>query len=193
MALSDVQLIEKIIQCETYFFEELVTRYRKPVFSICYRMVRQREEAEDLAQEVFVKAYRYLKQYNPEHKFSSWILKIATNTSIDALRKKKLDTMPLEEEIETHREDMSAEKAFLQEEARQEIESAIGRLPQEHRIVVLLYYQQGKSYQEIADILDIPLSMVKNRLFRARKTLKAELENLKEEMLWTAKSPTKTS
>jgi len=193
VALSDVQLIEKIIQGETYFFEELVTRYRKPVFSICYRMVRQREEAEDLAQEVFVKAYRYLKQYNPEHKFSSWILKIATNTSIDALRKKKLDTMPLEEEIETHREDMSAEKAFLQEEARQEIESAIGRLPQEHRIVVLLYHQQGKSYQEIADILDIPLSMVKNRLFRARKTLKAELENLKEEMLWTAKSPTKTS
>ncbi len=193
MALSDEQLVKKIIQGETYFFDELVTRYRKQVFSICYRMVRQREEAEDLAQEVFVKAYRYLKQYNPEHKFSSWILKIATNTSIDALRKKKLDTMPLEEEIETHREDMSAEKAFLQEEARQEIESAIGRLPQEHRIVVLLYHQQGKSYQEIADILDIPLSMVKNRLFRARKTLKAELENLKEEMLWTAKSPPKTS
>jgi len=193
VALSDEQLVKKIIQGETYFFEELVTRYRKQVFSICYRMVRQREEAEDLAQEVFVKAYRYLKQYNPEHKFSSWILKIATNTSIDALRKKKLDTMPLEEEIETHREDMSAEKAFLQEEARQEIESAIGRLPQEHRIVVLLYHQQGKSYQEIADILDIPLSMVKNRLFRARKTLKAELKNLKEEMLWTAKSPPKTS
>ena len=192
MALSDDQLVKKIIQGETHFFEELVMRYRKQVFSICYRMVRQREEAEDLAQEVFVKAFRYLKQYNPEHKFSSWILKIATNTSIDALRKKKLDTMPLEEEIETHREDMSAEKAFLQEEARQEIESAIGRLPQEHRIVVLLYHQQGKSYQEIADILDIPLSMVKNRLFRARKTLKAELENLKEEMLWTAKSPPKT-
>lgn len=193
MALSDEQLVKKIIQGETYFFEEVVTRYRKQVFSICYRMVRQREEAEDLAQEVFVKTYRSLKQYNPDHKFASWILKIATNTSIDALRKKKLDTMPLEEEIETHREDLSAEKTFLQEEARQEIEGAIGRLSPEHRIVVLLYHQQGKSYQEIADILDIPLSMVKNRLFRARKTLKEELKALKEEMLWTAKSPPRTS
>lgn len=192
MTLPDDQLVKKIIQGETDFFEELVSRYRKPVFSICYRMIRQREEAEDLAQEVFIKAYRNLRQFNPEHKFSSWILKIATNTTIDALRKKKLDTMPLEEEIETHREDVSAEKSFLQEEARQEIETAIGRLPQEYRMVVLLYHQQGKSYQDIADILEIPLSMVKNRLFRARKILKAELKNLKEEMLWTAKSPGKT-
>ncbi|SDY60384.1 RNA polymerase sigma factor [Tindallia californiensis] len=192
MTLKDDQIVKKILQGETVFFEELVSRYRKPVFSICYRMVRQREESEDLAQEVFVKAYRHLKQYNPERKFSSWILKIATNTTIDALRKKRLETIPLEEEIETHREDASAEKTFLQQEASQEIETAIDRLPQEYRIVVLLYHQQGKSYQDIAEILDIPLSMVKNRLFRARKILKTELKKLKEEMIWTTNHSTKT-
>ncbi|SFH71476.1 RNA polymerase sigma-70 factor, ECF subfamily [Tindallia magadiensis] len=191
MTLKDDQIVKKILQGETVFFEELVSRYRKPVFSICYRMVRQREESEDLAQEVFVKAYRHLNQYNPERKFSSWILKIATNTTIDALRKKRLETIPLEEEIETHREDASAEKTFLQQEARQEIEIAIDRLPQDYRIVVLLYHQQGKSYQDIAEILDIPLSMVKNRLFRARKILKTELKKLKEEMIWTTNHSTK--
>lgn len=186
MPLSDAQIVENILQGDASGFQELVTRYQKPVFSICYRMLRQREEAEDLSQEVFLKAYRYLRQYNHEHKFSSWILKIATNTCIDAIRKKRVDTMPLDEEIKTNQEDVSAEKAFLQEEAHREIESAIAALPPDYRMVVLLYHHHGQSYQQIADNLDIPMSMVKNRLFRARKLLKESLKTLKEETLWTA-------
>ena len=184
--LSDAQIVENILQGEASGFQELVTRYQKPVFGICYRMMRHREEAEDLTQEVFLKAYRYLRQYNHEHKFSSWILKIATNTCIDAIRKKRVDTMPLDEEIKTDQEDVSAEKAFLQQEAHREIESAIAALPPDYRMVVLLYHHHGQSYQQIADNLDIPMSMVKNRLFRARKLLKESLKTLKEETLWTA-------
>ncbi|SMP67259.1 RNA polymerase sigma factor [Anoxynatronum buryatiense] len=192
MQLTDAQLVTKILRGDPTGFQELVSRYQKPVFGICYRMMRQREEAEDLSQEVFIKAYRYLGQYNHEHKFSSWILKIATNTCIDAIRKKRVDTLPLDEEIKTNQEDVSAERAFLQEEAHREIEAAIGSLPPDYRIVVLLYHHQGQSYQQIADQLEIPMSMVKNRLFRARKMLKESLKKLKEETLWTAEQVQKS-
>ena len=192
MPLTDAQIVDNILQGDSSSFQELVARYQKPVFGICYRMLRQREEAEDVSQEVFIKAYRYLTQYNREHKFSSWILKIATNTCIDAIRKKRLDTMPLDEEIKTNQEDVSAERAFLQEEAHREIESAIAALPPDYRMVILLYHHQGQSYQEIAEGLDIPMSMVKNRLFRARKQLKESLKTLKEETLWTAEQSQKS-
>ena len=192
MPLTDAQIVDNILQGDSSGFQELVARYQKPVFGICYRMLRQREEAEDVSQEVFIKAYRYLKQYNHEHKFSSWILKIATNTCIDAIRKKRLDTLPLDEEIKTNQEDVSAERAFLQEEAHREIESAIAALPPDYRMVILLYHHQGQSYQEIAEGLDIPMSMVKNRLFRARKQLKESLKTLKEETLWTAEQSQKS-
>ena len=192
MPLTDAQIVDNILQGDSSGFQELVARYQKPVFGICYRMLRQREEAEDVSQEVFIKAYRYLKQYNHEHKFSSWILKIATNTCIDAIRKKRLDTLPLDEEIKTNQEDVSAERAFLQEEAHREIESAIAALPPDYRMVILLYHHQGQSYQEIAEGLDIPMSMVKNRLFRARKQLKESLKTLKEETLWIAEQSQKS-
>jgi RNA polymerase sigma-70 factor, ECF subfamily len=190
--LTDAQIVENILQGDSSAFQDLVTRYQQPVFSICYRMLRQREEAEDLSQEVFIKAYRYLRQYNHEHKFSSWILKIATNTCIDAIRKNRVDTMPLDEEIKTNQEDVSAERAFLQEEAHREIESAIAALPPDYRVVILLYHHHGQSYQQIADQLDVPMSMVKNRLFRARKLLKSSLKKLKEETLWTAEQVQKS-
>lgn len=192
MPLTDAQLVTMILQGDASSFQELVSRYQKPVFGICYRMMRQREEAEDLSQEVFIKAYRYLGQYNHEHKFASWILKIATNTCIDAIRKKRVETLPLDEEIKTNQEDVSAEKAFLQEEAHREIEAAIGSLPPDYRMVVLLYHHHGQSYQQIADQLEIPMSMVKNRLFRARKMLKESLKKLKEETLWTAEQVQKS-
>lgn len=186
MSLTDAQIVTNILEGDPAGFQELVTRYQKPVFGICYRMLRHREEAEDLSQEVFIKAYRYLKQYNSEHKFSSWILKIATNTCIDAIRKKKLDTLPLEEDIKNSREDVSAERAFLLADANREIESAIAALPPDYRVVVLLYHHHGQSYQQICDSLEVPMTVVKNRLFRARKILKESLKELKEETLWTA-------
>lgn len=186
MPLTDAQIVQRVLKGDADHFQELVSRYQKQVFGICYRMIRQREEAEDLSQEVFIKAYRYLQQYNHEHKFSSWLLKIATNTCIDAIRKKRVDTMPLDDGINTSQEDASAEKAFLQQEAHREIEMAISALPPDYRVAVLLYHQHGNSYQQIADSLNIPMSMVKNRLFRARKLLKNSLKRLKEETLWTA-------
>ncbi len=192
VSLTDAQIVEIILKGDASCFQELVARYQKQVFAICYRMMRQREEAEDLSQEVFLKAYRYLRQYNHEHKFSSWILKIATNTCIDAIRKKKVDTLPLDDDIKTNQEDMSAERSFLQEEAHREIETAIASLPPDYRVVVLLYHHHGQSYQEIAGQLEIPMSMVKNRLFRARKMLKDSLKSLKEETLWTAEQSRKS-
>ncbi len=193
MSLTDAQIVTNILGGDPSGFQELVNRYQKPVYGICYRMMRQREEAEDLSQEVFIKAYRYLKQYNPAHKFSSWILKIATNTCIDAIRKKKVDTLPLDEEIKSTQEDVSAERAFLLEEANREIETAIAALPPDYRVVVLLFHHHGQSYQQIADNLEVPISMVKNRLFRARKILKETLKTLKEETLWTAEQPHQSS
>lgn len=185
---SDWDIVQRIINGESEFFGEIVTRYKKAVHSLCYRMVQSNEEAEDLSQEVFIKAYNNLKKYDPQYKFSTWILKIATNTTIDSLRKKKLDTMPLEEEISSKQESASAEVIFFHQNNKTLIEKAISSLPIEYRSLIILFHQHGLSYKEIAESTNLPMSKVKNRIHRARNILKESLKNVKEEETqWTAK------
>ena len=188
MYQSDLDIINEVLQGRTEAFREIVARYKKAVFSLCYRMVQNHEEAEDLSQEVFIKVYQYLTKYDTSFKFSTWILKIATNTSIDYLRKKKVDTIPLEEGIETKQDMASAESIYFHQDNKRLIDKMIQSLPQEYRLLIILYHQQGLSYKEIADSVNIPMSKVKNRLHRARSILKEELKTIKEEEAqWTAK------
>lgn len=185
---TDYEIVERILKGDSNAFSEIVNRYKKAVFSLCYRMIHNQEEAEDLAQEVFIKAYNYLNKYNPEYKFSTWILKIATNTTIDFIRKKKVETLPLDEEISTKQEGASAETIFFHHQNKKSIEDAIKALPIEYRALIVLFHQNGLSYNEISDHLNIPLSKVKNRLHRARNILKESLKNVKkEESQWTAR------
>jgi RNA polymerase sigma-70 factor, ECF subfamily len=174
-------------------YRELVRRYERPVFALLYRMVRDRELAEDLAQETFVKALNAIDSYRPEFKFSSWIFKIANNAAIDHLRRRELDTLSLDGS--PHAETPEAMQATaLQIGARQEspldaveakelggaIEAAIGRLRPEYRSCILLRHVEGRAYEEIAEILDLPLGTVKTYIHRARNELRVALAHLKE-------------
>ncbi len=169
-------------------FRELLCRYERPVFSLIFRMVRDRALAEDLAQETFIRAFRAINSYNPRYKFSSWIFKIANNHTIDHLRKRRLDTVSIdgsphavtgEEEAQTRLVVESTGEApdryVEQRELGSQIEEAIGELRPEYRTVVLLRHIEGHSYEEIADIMDLPLGTVKTYLHRARAELKGLL------------------
>ncbi|HEU4474925.1 MAG TPA: sigma-70 family RNA polymerase sigma factor [Gemmatimonadales bacterium] len=174
-------------------YRELVRRYERPVFALLYRMVRDRELAEDLAQETFIKALNAIESYRPEFKFSSWIFKIANNAAIDHLRRRELDTLSLDGS--PHAETPEAMQATaLQIGARQEspldavearelggaIEAAIGRLRPEYRSCILLRHVEGRAYEEIAEILNLPLGTVKTYIHRARNELRLSLAHLKQ-------------
>jgi RNA polymerase sigma-70 factor (ECF subfamily) len=175
-------------------YRELLGRYQRPVFSLVYRMVRDRELAEDLAQETFVRVFNHIDNYNPKYKFSSWIFKIASNLAIDNLRKKGPDTVSLDgsryartdEEVEASRisvasADESPEELLEAKELGQEIEGAIGRLRPEYRTAILLRHVEGRPYEEIAEIMDVPLGTVKTYIHRARTELRDQLAHLRVE------------
>jgi RNA polymerase sigma-70 factor, ECF subfamily len=176
-------------------YRELLDRYQRPVFSLVFRMVRDREQAEDLAQETFVKVFNHLDNYNPKYKFSSWIFKIASNLAIDTLRKKTPDTVSLDgsryaqtnEEIESTRisiasSDENPEQLLEAKELGEEIENAIGQLRAEYRTAILLRHVEGRPYEEIAEIMEIPLGTVKTYIHRARTELRDLLAHLRVEM-----------
>jgi len=174
-------------------FRELVRRYERPVFSLLYRMVRDRALAEDLAQETFIKVLNGIKSYRPEFKFSSWIFKIANNAAIDYLRRKSIDTLSLDgaPHAETP-EQMRATSLQLGDRAESPldevenrelgtaIERAIGRLRPEYKSCILLRHVEGYSYEEIAEALDLPLGTVKTYIHRARNELRGYLEDRRD-------------
>ena len=168
-------------------FRELLIRYERPIFSLIYRMVRDRELAEDLAQETFVRAFNAIASYNSSYKFNSWIFKIASNHTINYLRKGKLDTVSIfgtsdeglgDRELQIKSKTENPHEFTERRELGGRIEVAIGELREEYRMAILLYHVEGYSYEEIADIMDIPLGTAKTYLFRARKELKKHLEYL---------------
>lgn len=175
-------------------YRELVRRYERPVFSLIYRMVRNRELAEDLSQETFIKVLNALASYRPEFKFSSWVFKIANNAAIDHLRRRELDTLSLEgsphadtaEKIEATALQIgekaeSALDAVANKELGSEIERAIARLRPEYRTCILLRHVEGRAYEEIAELLELPLGTVKTYIHRARNELRIALAHLKED------------
>jgi RNA polymerase sigma-70 factor (ECF subfamily) len=172
-------------------FREILRRYERPVFSLVYRMVRDRTLAEDLAQEAFVRAFNAISSYKSSYKFSNWILKIANNHTIDHLRKKRLDTVSIDGSPNaTTGEEMSRTRLVIasEEESPQEyvenrelgghIEEAIGTLRDEYRTAILLRHVEGYAYEEIAEIMEVPLGTVKTYIHRARGELKERLSHL---------------
>lgn len=170
-------------------FRELLERYERPVFSLVLRMVRDRELAEDLAQEAFIRAFHSIASYDPAYKFSSWLFKIANNLTIDHLRKRKLETISIhgsphaksEEEEERSRLTIESpgenpEQFTQNRQLGDQIEDAIARLRPEYRTAVLLRHVEGYPYEEIAQIMEVPLGTAKTYIHRARSELKELLE-----------------
>lgn len=189
--LSDKELAAHAAKGRESAFRELLTRYERPVFSLIYRMVRDRTLAEDLAQEAFIRAFNAIGSYKPNYKFSNWIFKIANNHTIDYLRKRKLDTVSIhgsphattqEDEERTavtlEATDETPAEYVEHRELGGQIEDAIGELRPEYRTAILLRHVEGHSYDEISEIMDLPLGTVKTYLHRARGELKEALGHL---------------
>lgn len=184
MKQEDIQLIARARSGDERAYRTLLQKYERAVFSICMRMVRDRETAADLAQESFIKTFSMLDRYNPAYAFSSWLFKITSNLCIDHLRRRRIETYAMDDPIdsekgEIHRQYESPEpdphEVFVRREKMNQLEEAISGLPEHYRIMLILRHQENLSYEEIADTLDIPLGTVKARIHRAREMLKVNL------------------
>ncbi len=191
--LPDADVVALALEGRAAAHRELIVRYERPVFSLVFRMVRNRELAEDLTQDTFVKVLSHLDRYRADFKFSSWLFKIANNVAIDHLRRRQLETVSIDgsphamssDDVESSRFDIGddAENALEEMEARElgsAIELAIGHLRPEYRSCILLRHVEGRSYEEIATTLDLPLGTVKTYIHRARHELRLALEHTRE-------------
>ncbi|HZC05918.1 MAG TPA: sigma-70 family RNA polymerase sigma factor, partial [Ktedonobacterales bacterium] len=167
---EDTALVRRVLAGDQEAFASIVEKYKDPVFNVAYRMLGNPTEAEDVAQETFVRAYTQLRTYQEGRRFSTWLLSIASHLSIDQLRRRRflalpLDNAPFLEWIA----DLGAgpEQAALQVEASDEMQKVLSVLPPKYRTVLVLRYWYDLSYEEIAEMLGLTSALVKARLHRA--------------------------
>jgi RNA polymerase sigma-70 factor (ECF subfamily) len=167
-------------------FENFDQKYYDSIFKLINRMIRNREEVEDLTQEAFIKAFVSLSNFNEEFAFSTWLYKIATNNSIDYIRKKKLQTFSIDKPIESEESDFAFELAdtdlepdeeLIASQRRKMLNDAMNNLPPKYRQVIIMRHVEEKDYREIAKILKLPLGTVKAHIFRARELLYKQLRD----------------
>jgi RNA polymerase sigma factor (sigma-70 family) len=184
---DDQILIEKALAGSESAFRILLERYKDAVQRIILKIVRNQDEAQDLVQETFMKAFGSLSSYRCEYRFTTWLYKIAANNCIDYLRKKRLISVSLDQPLETKDGQVTIElpdwtynpEVDLTSRQRSlSIDAAIDSLPPKYREVIVFRHKRDKSYEEIAEILGIPVGTVKARIFRARELLKKKLKSL---------------
>jgi len=192
MARTDVQLMLDVKAGDEQSFALLLHRYRTPLVNFLYRMVRNREQAEDLAQEVFIRVYRARADYVPSAKFTTWLFRIATNLALNSVRDTRHQRMEVsldapvtvdseegdERRIDVAEKKPNIEEHLVQEAQRDMIRHAIDKLPEKQRAAVLLHKYQELDYGEISKILSCSESALKSLLFRAYETLRVELAPL---------------
>lgn len=172
---TDAELVAACLAGDNRSFETLVRKYQKPIYNLARRMVRAPEDAEDIVQTVFVKAYEKLDSYKPSHQFFSWIYRIAINESINfAKKRKRLDEY--ESGVSGSTEE-TPEDEFKVDDLGEKIGEAILMLKVDYRMVIVLKHYHDYSYQEMSEVLGIPEKTVKSRLFTARQQLKDILES----------------
>ncbi|MBV8694891.1 MAG: sigma-70 family RNA polymerase sigma factor [Ktedonobacteraceae bacterium] len=172
--MSDAALVEVVLNGDQDVFAVMVERYKDAVQNLAYRMLGNTTEAEDVTQEAFVRAYTQLATYKPVHKFSTWLLSIASHLAIDQLRRRRFLALPLEDVpllewiVDSG---VGPEQSALRGERQDEIQSYLQRLPDKYRAVIVLRYWYDFSYEEIASTLNLTPPLVKARLHRARELL----------------------
>ena len=189
--LQERDLIRKAKQGDMLAFEELILKHEKIVYNLALRMMNHSEDAMDISQEVFLKAYRSLSNFDERSAFSTWLYRITHNTCIDEIRKRKgKQTYSLEEDLESEDGSMqrqvaddgdTPEESLMRKEQKSEILRALDTLSEEHKAAIILRDVKGMSYEEIAEILDLSLGTVKSRINRARNQLKTEILKIREQ------------
>ena len=172
-ALSDRDLIQRARRGDAEAFGDLVTRHQASVFNVCYRILHERTEAEDMAQETFIRAHERLGTFDEDRPFGPWVRRVAANVCLNHIESQRV-TMELDEERDAD-ESLRPEAQAEVRERSEQIRSALASLPARFRVVIELRHYQELSYDEIAVELNIPLSDVKSHLFRARKILAEKL------------------
>ncbi|MFD1708855.1 RNA polymerase sigma factor SigW [Siminovitchia sediminis] len=181
------QRIRQVLKGDQEAFGEIVELYKDKIFSLCYRMLGNRHEAEDIAQEAFVRAYVNIESFHLNRKFSTWLYRIATNLCIDRIRKKKPDYfldaeiagtegLTLYSQLAASEKTPDAEVETL--ELQETVQKEILGLPDKYRSVIILRYMDDLSLNEIAEVLEMPLGTVKTRIHRGREALRKRLHKL---------------
>lgn len=168
--ISDENLIDLIIKNKN-FFVEVINRYEKKILRYVFYLTGNKQDAEDITQEVFIKVYINLLGFNKKLKFSSWIFRIAHNEAINFLKKKKIN-LNFDEKVYQLKDEKEIEDDWLKEDLANKVKSCLEQLPILYREVIDLYYFEEMSYEQIADVLKIPSGTVAIRLSRAKKILK---------------------
>lgn len=183
---EDSQLIKDALAGDDTAYTRLMKKYHDAIFSFVFRMVHDREQVEDLTQEAFIKAFASLKNFNEEFAFSTWLYKIATNNSIDFIRKRKLQMYSIDKPIESKDSDYTfelpdesyeADKELISDQRTVLLKKAIDQLPEKYRRVIMLRHSDERSYEEIAEMLKLPIGTVKAHIFRARELLYKQLRH----------------
>jgi len=177
---EDSTLIRRALRGDQRSFEKLRLKYHESIYNLIYRMIREKEEVEDLTQEAFIKAFTSLSSFNEEYAFSTWLYKIATNNCIDYIRRRKLQKFSIDKPIESKDSDFTFElpdttytpdREIIDKQRKSMLEEAINALPPKYRRVIRMRHTEEREYQEIADLLGLPLGTVKAHIFRARELL----------------------
>lgn len=174
--MEDIVQIRKCLAGQSEAFEALVAKYKNLVFSIALHTLSNKNDAADATQEVFLKAWANLSKYNADFSFKTWIARITVNHCINLNQKSRRITVWNEEEMEMVASGTGCpEEALLNSERRDAVKKAIEGLPEMYRVVIQLYHQQSMTYEEICNVTGHPMSIVKNRIYRARKLLAENL------------------
>jgi RNA polymerase sigma-70 factor (ECF subfamily) len=184
MSQQEAGLVRRCLAGDEKAYRELVELYQPRVYSLAIRMVRRAEDAEDVAQETFIRMFRALDRYDPSRSFGAWLCSIAARLAIDQLRRRKLHPIPLtgrdkddeEYTIEVEDPGLRPDEVAVRAEEESRMRTLIDSLPPHYRVAVLLRHQQDLSYEEIATALHLPLGTVKARIHRARALLRERIE-----------------
>jgi RNA polymerase sigma-W factor len=181
---EDSILIRRAIDGDQDAYARLMVKYRDAIYNLIFRMIHDKSEVNDLTQETFVKAFSSLESFNHVFAFSTWLYKIASNTCIDYLRKKKLQTFSIDQVYHSEGDEYSYElpdrtfepdRDIITSQRKRLVQKAIDTLPEKYRTVIILRHVEEKNYDEIAQLLNIPLGTVKAHIFRGRELLYKQL------------------
>jgi RNA polymerase sigma-70 factor (ECF subfamily) len=164
----DLKLVRLCLKGEKKAFEELIDKYQGKIFNVALRMVNDYDDAKDISQTVFIKAYNRMDTFKPKYKFFSWLYRMLINESLNFLEKKR-QHMKLEQDIVS--QEKNPEERYHQNELNKIVDEAVGELPVDYRVAIVFRHFANLSYKELSYVLDIPIKTVKSRLYTARQVL----------------------
>lgn len=174
MDLDDLDIIRLVVQGDQKAFACLVEKYQRPIYNLAGQMVGFGEDARDLTQEVFLQVYRHLERFKGDYRFSTWVYRIASNLTVDWIRKRRRQVRGLEYYESVSRP--TPEEVYLEKEGARRVRDLLDSLPEKYRLALVLHYYHRFSYDEIAEILEVSRRTVESRLYRGRNMMRERIQ-----------------